>query len=64
LQKWLTATTGFISKKIGTFSADREHAIQRYVYLHRGSIVARLYNWINEQLIVAGLKRVGVTPVG
>lgn len=64
LQKFLSAAGTNISKKIGTFSTSREYAVQRYVYLHRSSLIAKLYNWINEQLIAAGMKRVGVTPVG
>ena len=64
LQKFLSSAGTSISKKIGTFSTSREYAVQRYVYLHRGSLIAKLYNWINEQLIAAGMKRVGVTPVG
>lgn len=64
LQKFLSLAGTSISKKIGTFSTSREYAVQRYVYLHRSSLIAKLYNWINEQLIAAGMKRVGVTPVG
>ena len=64
LQKFLSSAGTSISKKIGTFSPSREYAVQRYVYLHRSSLIAKLYNWINEQLIAAGMKRVGVTPVG
>lgn len=64
LQKFLSSAGTSISKKIGTFSTSREYAVQRYVYLHRSSLIAKLYNWINEQLIAAGMKRVGVTPVG
>lgn len=64
LQKFLSSAGTSISKKIGTFSTSREYAMQRYVYLHRSSLIAKLYNWINEQLIAAGMKRVGVTPVG
>lgn len=64
LQKFLSSAGTSISKKIGTFSTSREYAVQRYVYLHRSSLIAKLYNWINEQLIATGMKRVGVTPVG
>lgn len=64
LQKFLSSAGTSISKKIGIFSTSREYAVQRYVYLHRSSLIAKLYNWINEQLIAAGMKRVGVTPVG
>lgn len=64
LQKFLSMTAKAVSKKVGTYSADKEYSIQRYVYLHRGSPVTKLYNWINEQLVASGLKRAGVTPVG
>lgn len=64
LQKFFTVVTTKVSKKVGTFATDKEYSIQRYVYLHRSSIIAKLYNWVNEQLIASGLKRVGVTPVG
>ena len=63
-QRWLSNGTTWLSKKIGVFSANREHSIQRYVYLHRNSLIAILYHWVNEQLIASGLKRSGVTPVG
>ena len=64
LQIALGRMTKEVSKRVGTFSATKEYSIQRYVYLHRNSIVAKFYNWINEQLIAIGLKRIGVTPVG
>lgn len=53
-----------ISETVGVYSVNREYAIQRYVYLHRKSLISRFYNWINEQLITIGLKRLGVTPFG
>lgn len=53
-----------ISKKVGTFSLDKEYSLQRYVFLNRRSIVSRVYNWINEQIISLGLKREGITPMG
>lgn len=64
LQIMLGRMTKAVSKKVGTFSVNKEYAIQRYVYLHRNSIIAKFYNWINEQLIAIGLKRIGVTPIG
>lgn len=63
-QKAITSALTAISKKIGVFSANREYAIQRYVYLHRRSFISKAYYWINEQLVASGLKRAGVTPVG
>ena len=53
-----------ISKKLGVYSASREHAIQRYIFLKPNSYIAKLYNWINEQIIALGYKRLGVTPIG
>ena len=53
-----------ISIKIGTYSVTREYTLQRYIYQHRNSLVAKLYMWVNEQLIALGLKREGVTPFG
>lgn len=62
--KLLSSGFNKLSRKIGTFSVNREYAIQRYVYLHRGGLIAKLYDWVNEQLIAIGLKRSGVSPVG
>ena len=56
--------TRFISRKIGSFAVNREYTLQRYIFLHRETRVAKIYNWINEQLIAIGLKRIGVSPVG
>ena len=64
LQKILGAIGHKFSEKIGTASTSREFAIQRYVYLHRRSLISRFYLWVNEQLIALGVKRLGVTPVG
>lgn len=51
-------------KKIGVFTTKREYAIQRYVYQHRNSPIARLYTWVNNQIISLGLKNLGITPMG
>lgn len=64
LQKWLSKILASVSKKVGTFSVDREYRVQRYVYLHRGSLFAKFYDWVNAQIIAIGLKRAGVSPVG
>lgn len=58
--KW----TKQISIKLGTYSVTREYTLQRYVYQHRNTLVAKLYLWVNEQIIALGLKREGVTPFG
>src|SRR5574344_1175117 len=64
IQKLSSGVLSKISSKIGTYSVNKEYAIQRYIYLHRGSKIAKLYVWVNEQLIATGLKRNGVTPIG
>lgn len=52
------------SEKIGVYSTSKEYAMQRYVYQHSSSLVAKLYNWVNNQLVALGLKRLGVSVVG
>ena len=64
LQLFFGKVYNAFSKKIGIYSATREHAIQRYVYLHRNSYFTKFYLWVNEQLIAMGAKRVGITPFG
>lgn len=64
LQKILAKSTRFIEKKFGSFTTRREYAIQRYVYQHRSSLIAKLYTWVNMQLIALGLKSIGITPLG
>lgn len=64
IQKMFVMGGSKLAKKIGTWSVSREYALQRYVFINPGSIIASLYNWVNEQIIALGLKRYGVTPVG
>ena len=64
LQKLLLIFFRTVGKKIGLFAKDREYAVQRYVYQHDKSLIARLYRWINDQLVVLGVRRLGVTPMG
>ena len=52
------------SEKVGVYSTSKEYAMQRYVYQHSSSLVAKLYNWVNNQLVALGLKRLGVSVVG
>ena len=52
------------SEKIGVYSTSKEYAMQRYVYQHSSSLIAKLYNWVNSQLVALGLKRLGVSVVG
>ena len=63
-QKILAKCYKTFEKRIGSFTTRREYAIQRYVYQHRSSLVAKLYNWVNVQIIALGFKNLGVTPLG
>lgn len=63
-QKILAKVYKTFEKRVGSFTTRREYAIQRYVYQHRSSLVAKLYNWVNVQIIALGFKRLGVTPLG
>lgn len=53
-----------IARRIGISSKNKELSIQRYIFLHRKSLVSKIYHSFNEQIINLGLKRAGVTPVG
>lgn len=64
LQHKVSRLIGFLSKKFGTYSVTKEHAIQKYVYQHKTSAISRVYRWINQQLIALGLKTQGITPLG
>lgn len=63
-QKILAKGYKTFEKRLGSFTTRREYAIQRYVYQHRSSLAAKLYNWVNVQIIALGLKNLGVTPLG
>lgn len=54
----------FLGEKIGTYSTTKEYVFQRYVYQHSSSPLAKLYNWVNNQLVALGMKRLGVTVTG
>lgn len=51
-------------EKLGVFSVTKDYEIQRYIYQHNKSLLAKLYHWVNEQLIALGIKRQGVTVFG
>lgn len=52
------------SEKIGTYSVSKEFTLQRYVYQHSTGLFARLYRWVNAQLVALGMKRLGITVFG
>lgn len=64
IQKVFARCYRTFEKKIGVFTTKKEYAIQRYVYQHRNSPIARLYTWVNNQIISLGLKNLGITPMG
>lgn len=64
LQTILAKVNRAFAEKIGVFSTSREYVIQRYVYQHSNSLIAKLYTWINNQLVALSLKRLGVTVIG
>lgn len=64
IQKAFARLGKYLGEKIGVHSATTEYSVQRYVYQHSNSIVAKYYNFINRQLIASGLKRNGVSVVG
>lgn len=64
IQRVLARGFKVFEKKLGSFTTRREYSIQRYVYQHRNSIISKVYNWVNTQIIALGLKNLGVTPLG
>lgn len=64
IQKLLAGVTGFISRKFGESVSSQEYKLQRYVFQHNKGIVAKVYRWLNNQIIALNLKRQGVTPFG
>ena len=64
LQKIFASILKKFSSKIGVYSVTKEYALQRYVYQHSTGNIAKLYNWVNNQLVSLGLKKLGVTAMG
>lgn len=53
-----------IGVKLGYYSKEGELELKKYVFLHRSSLVARLYWFVNDLIINMGMKVSGVTPLG
>ena len=53
-----------MGKTVGVYSTSKEYELQKYVYQHSGNKIAKLYKWVNNQLIALGLKRNGITVFG
>lgn len=62
--KNVTKFTQFLGKKLGTYSTNKDYELQRYVYQHPTSLLSKFYNFINEQLLALGYKRLGISVVG
>lgn len=60
----ITAIFKKMGKTLGVYSTSKEYELQKYVYQHHDSFIAKLYKWINNQLIALGLKRNGITVFG
>lgn len=52
------------SEKVGVYSTSKEYTYKRYVYQHSTGLLAKLYVWVNNQLVALGLKRLGISVVG
>lgn len=64
IQLIVTASAKKFGKTIGVYSTSKEFELQKYVYQHNKSLIAKLYKWVNNQLIALGLKRNGVSVFG
>lgn len=53
-----------LTKKVGIRVQNSEIRLQRYIFTHYESIIAKMYRWVNEQIIILGLKRYNVSPTG
>lgn len=53
-----------IGTKLGYYSKEGELELKKYVFLHRSSLVAKLYWFVNDLIINMGMKVSGVTPLG
>ena len=53
-----------LAEKIGRGVQKSEISTQRYMFTHSNSIITRIYNWLNKQIIALGLKSYGVTALG
>ena len=64
LQLLLAKLAKKFGEKVGTYSVGKEYVLQRYVYQHSTGLVAKLYNFVNKQLVALSLKRYGVSVFG
>lgn len=64
LQLVFSNVVNAIGVKLGYYSKEGELELKKYVFLHRSSLVARLYWFVNDLIINMGMKVSGVTPLG
>ena len=64
LQKLLARIVKLFGRAYGSRISSQEYKLQRFVFQHNKSIIAKLYRWVNNQIIALGLKRQGITPLG
>jgi len=53
-----------VGTKLGYYSKEGELELKKYVFLHRSSLIAKLYWFVNDLIINMGMKVSGVTPLG
>lgn len=64
LQLVFSNVVNAIGTKLGYYSKEGELELKKYVFLHRSSLVAKLYWFVNDLIINMGMKVSGVTPLG
>lgn len=64
LQLGFSRLIKIVGSKIGTYSQSGELELKKYIFLHRSSLVAKLYWFMNDLIINLGMKTSGVTPLG
>lgn len=64
LQLVFSNVVNAIGVKLGYYSKEGELELKKYVFLHRSSLVAKLYWFVNDLIINMGMKVSGVTPLG
>ena len=64
LQLGFAKVIHIIGSKVGTYSQSGELELKKYIFLHRNSVVSKLYWFLNDLIINLGMKMSGVTPLG
>lgn len=49
---------------VGRKALQQEITLQRYVFLHRDSLLSKGYRWVNKIIVAMGWQTSGITPTG